>query len=89
VRNVALILSVLNVFAVALYGWGPSAVSLRAGPNYAGVAELYGALHLVVGVVNLFGVFVALKRWKELVHGEHTSMAVRQRWLEALKDKSG
>jgi hypothetical protein len=85
VRNVSLILFVLNAFAVALYGWGPTAIALRASEGYGEVREVYGAIHVGVVLINLFGVYIALKRWKQLVDGEFTSNAVRKKWLKVLK----
>lgn len=87
VRNVSLILLVLNAFAAALYGWGPTAVELRASEGYNQLREVYGAMHLAVALINVFGFSIAWRRWRQLVHGEFTSTAIRQRWLHVLGHK--
>ena len=84
VRMVAIILLFLNAFSAALYYWGPAALELRASPNYNGIKLVYWALHVAVGLINLYGIWIGWRRWTQMVRGEFTSIAIRKRWLKVL-----
>jgi hypothetical protein len=88
VFNVALMLLILNAISSALYAWGPDAVALRATSEYQSLREFYGAVHLLVLVLNFYGIYIAIHRWRQLVYGPFKSSAIQARWLEVLNSDS-
>lgn len=84
VVTVSSILLLINFLSGALYRWGPSAVELRSQSDYFQVSEFYGAVNLVVLLLLILGVFLAARRWWQLVFGIYTGKAIRERWLQAI-----
>lgn len=85
-RNIALMLGVLNLFAVALFFFGPGAIEFKKSDEYFRDERTQWALGLIVAAVNLAGFVIAVRRRHQLVRGDHTSAAIRARWLQALAD---
>lgn len=84
IRNVALMLVILSLVPTLLCILGPNAIELRQSPSYEGLREVYGAIYALLILLNLYGVGIAFRRWKQLVQGEYTSKAIRARWLRVI-----
>jgi hypothetical protein len=84
IRNIASMLTILNLVSGGLYRWGPSAIQLRISGDYNQVSEVYGAINLCVLVLVLLGIFIAVRKWVQLVYGIHTTESIRCRWRKAL-----
>lgn len=85
IRNVALMLLILSIVSSALCVWGPSAIELRQTPTYQSVREVYGAIYLLLGLLNTYGIWLAIHRWRQLVHGGYTTKAIADRWQRVFK----
>jgi len=81
IRTVALMLLILSAGSSGLYGFGPEALALRQTPEFGPLREVYGAIHLLVLILNGWGWYISVRRWLQLVHGKFTSGAIRERWL--------
>lgn len=84
IRNVALMLVILSLVASLLCIWGPNAIELRQSQSYQGLQKVYGVMYALLALLNLYGIGLAIRRWKQLVHGEYTSKAIRERWNKVL-----
>jgi hypothetical protein len=86
IRNVSLILIMLNFVSLALYFWGPEAAALRSTPAYPNFARFLGSVDTAVIGLTLFGTYFAATRIRQLVRGVMTSSAVRKKWISVLTE---
>ncbi len=84
--TISSILTLINLLSASLYRWGPSAIALRNSSSYNEVSEFYGAVNFVVLILLAYGVFLAIRRWGQLVFGIYTGRAIRDRWLETINN---
>jgi len=87
VRNVALMLLMLNAVSSGLYFWGPEAITLRASKDFASVSQFYGGVHVIVIALNFVGIFVAGRRLFQLIFGQFTAKAIQERWATVIEQE--
>jgi hypothetical protein len=83
IRNISLMLVILDFAFTALALWGPEGILLSEPTEYA---RIYGALTLAIGLLDVVAVYVAFRRWRELTAGCFTSEAIAGRWREVLSE---
>jgi hypothetical protein len=76
IRNIAIMLLALNVISIFLYGWRSSKLVNSTAVDIT--------MHIIVLVMNLIGIIIFFTKWFGLVHGGHTTTAIKERWLKAL-----
>lgn len=84
VRNVSLMLLFLSAILSLLYFFGPEAIELRRSAEYQSLREFYGAIHFSVILLNAFGWFITIRRLIQLIYGQYTSIAIRDRWHKVI-----